>query len=399
MAVVYVAHFLNLFLEIRYTYTPRSSRELTTVVTLGFYINLPIGAVATAIVVFFVQLNDTQTKTHKAEATTLYEKFRQADPLGTLCLLPAIICLVLALQWGGAKYPWSNARIIALLVLSGVLFISFIAVQILMPETATVKARIITQRSVASGVWYMFFFGSSMFLLIYYLPIWFQAIQGVSAIESGVHNLGLLLSMILGAFTGGFVCKKTGYYTPLMLASSTITSIGIGLITTFKPDSRPGVWIGYQVIIGYGIGLGMQQPMLACQVVLSKKDVPIGTSLIAFVQQLGGAIFMAIGQTVFNNNLISGASKIPGLDASAIVNAGATHLRTIVKPEDMERLLDIYNTAIVHVFYVALSLTCLTIFGSLTMEWKSIKQKKPVADAEKLQKAEELAITHDKSEL
>jgi hypothetical protein len=62
--------------------------------------------------------------------TTVREQINQLDPIGTLFFLPGILCLLLALQWGGSTYAWGNGRIIALLVLAGLLMIAFVAVQI-----------------------------------------------------------------------------------------------------------------------------------------------------------------------------------------------------------------------------------------------------------------------------
>ena len=83
-------------------------------------------------------------------------RIMQLDPVGTIIFLPGIICLLLALQWGGLTYPWSSNRIIALLVVFAVLISIFIVVQVRNPENATVPPRIISQRSMAFGSWYIF---------------------------------------------------------------------------------------------------------------------------------------------------------------------------------------------------------------------------------------------------
>jgi hypothetical protein len=84
-----------------------------------------------------------------------------------------------------------------------------------------------------------------------------------------------------------------------MIFSSVVASVGVGLLSTLKPNSSPAHWIGYQIIFGLGVGSGMQQPMLAAQIVLELKDVPVATSILMFAQLLGGAMFISIGQNVF----------------------------------------------------------------------------------------------------
>jgi hypothetical protein len=97
---------------------------------------------------------------------------KRLDPLGMFFFVPSIICLLLAFQWGGSTYAWSNGRIITLFILFGVLMLAFAVVQILIPDTATVPARVIIRRSIISTGLFTFFAASSMTMILYYVPIW-----------------------------------------------------------------------------------------------------------------------------------------------------------------------------------------------------------------------------------
>lgn len=108
----------------------------------------------------------------KHEPTSAINHIKRLDPLGTFFFLPAIVSLLLALQWGGSKYTWGNGRIIALFILFGVLILAFAAVQILRPQTATVPPRVITQRSIFCGATFTFFLAGAMLMTVYFLPIW-----------------------------------------------------------------------------------------------------------------------------------------------------------------------------------------------------------------------------------
>jgi MFS family permease len=116
-----------------------------------FYINLPIGSLTFAGIVLFLK-----TPEKERAPMALRARILQLDPLGTVIFLPAIICLLIALQWGGTKYPWSDSRVIVLLVVFAVLISIFIIVQIYNKDNATVPPRIISQRSMAFGSWYIF---------------------------------------------------------------------------------------------------------------------------------------------------------------------------------------------------------------------------------------------------
>lgn len=215
-----------------------------------------------------------------------------------------------------------------------------------------------------------------MIAMIFYLPVWFQAIMGVSAVESGIRNLPLMLSLVVASIAAGGATAAIGYYTPFMILSTVFMSVGAGLLTTFQPDTGAAEWISYQILFGIGLGLGMQQPNLAAQTVLSRQDVPVGASLMFFAQALGGAVFVSIAQTVFTNSLVSGLNDVPGLDHIDVVNTGATEIRNLVPAKDLDVVLLAYNGALTDAYKVALATACFSAVGAFTMEWRSVKGKK-----------------------
>jgi len=285
------------------------------------------------------------------------------------------VSLVLALQWGGTQYSWENARIVVLLILCVVLCITFMAIQIWKKEEATVPPRIVMKRSVAAAIWFGFFSGASLLVVLYYLPIYFQAIKGVSAVRSGIMLLPMVLSTVIGSIGSGIIISRVGYYTPFFLLASVILPIGCGLFTTFSPSTGHAKWIGYQVIFGFGAGIGSQQPLNVVQTVLDRSDVATGTAVILFVRFLGSAIFLPIGQTIFLNTLVSKLSNLSGINTNAITNAGATELRDLATGGDLTKLLSDYNAAIINVFYLTTAAAAVTIIGSVFVEWHSMTQR------------------------
>ncbi|KAF5497114.1 Efflux pump aflT [Colletotrichum siamense] len=351
-----------------------------------FYINLPFGGVAALVIVFLLKLPDREASTLSTKA-----KLAQLDFYGTSVLIPGTVCLLLALQWGGLTYAWNNGRIVALLVLACVLLIGFVMVQIFLPKTATIPPKVFKQRSILAGVFATFCIGSQNMIIIYYLPIWFQAIQGVSAVESGIRLLPLVLSMVVASLMTGGLIRRTGYYTPFLIIGICLMSVGAGLLNTLQLDTPSAKWIGYQILYGFGTGCASQVPNIAAQTVLPKKDVPIGTSLMFFSQLLGGAIFISVGQNVLNNQLLERLSSVPGFNSALIESSGATSLTNL--PASVKQTVLVgYNESLRVVFRLGLILTCLSILAALAMEWRSVKQntKKEVPKAEESQAAEKV---------
>ncbi|KAJ4133342.1 hypothetical protein NW754_016151 [Fusarium falciforme] len=342
-----------------------------------FYINLPIGGAVLA--VLFVFLHVPQV----TNTETLKRQFIRMDPIGTVLFLPGIVCLILALQWGGASYPWSDGRIIALFVVAGVLLLAFIGVQIWRQEDATTPPRIVSQRSVACGIVYAMCIGGGMISLLYTLPIWFQAIKGTSAIQSGIDTIPLVLSLVVGAIMSGAIITRTGYYVPWMFVATILTSVGSGLMTTFKTNTGHSAWIGYQVLFGLGLGTGMQQPSMAAQTVLSQSDVSIGISLMFFSQSLGGAVFICIGQSIFVNYLSDGLKAVSGINIQAILEAGATALSDLIPANKLHEVLVVYNDALQKAFIVVVAVSAFMVVPALGMEWRTVKNKQQGGEEQK----------------
>lgn len=212
---------------------------------------------------------------------------------------------------------------------------------------------------------------------MYYLPLWFQAVKGDSAVDSGIHLLPQVVALVVSSIFTGVLTTRIGYYTPLLILGIFITAIGAGLITTLGVDATVGQWIGYQILYGWGFGACVQAPNVAAQTVLPRHEVSIGASLMLFAQTLFGAIFVSVGQNVLDGELARRLSGIiiPSITPQQIEQAGATGLLTLVPIERRAAALEAYNASLRACFQVALVLACLCIFGGLGMEWRSVKRQ------------------------
>lgn len=184
----------------------------------------------------------------------------------------------------------------------------------------------------------------------------------------------MVLAVVLAATPTGIAVTLIGYYTPFAILSSILMAIGCGLLTLWQLDTGSPAWIGYQIMVGLGVGFGFQQTMLAAQTCLPKADVPIGTAIVVFFQTLGGALFVSIANNIWSNRLLSGlAEVVPELDSNVVLEAGATSLKNVIEAELYPAVLQVYNDALVGTFYVATAMAALSIIGSASLEWKSVK--------------------------
>lgn len=129
---------------------------------------------------------------------------------GLILITGATQCLLLALYWGGILKPWDDKDVIGTLIGFGILLVAFIAVEYKQGQYAMLVHKLLKKREVWVGAMFCFFLSGSLFVLVYFLPIYFQAIRGCTAVESGIRHLALVIP----------ICK----YTPFFAVS--VVSIG-----------------------------------------------------------------------------------------------------------------------------------------------------------------------------
>ena len=208
------------------------------------------------------------------------------------------------------------------------------------------------------------------------MPIYFQAVKETSATKSGIMILPCLIGMFITIMLAGPAMSLTGYYTPFMLATSILMPIGAGLLTTLKVDAKLASLIAYQALLGAACGLGFLGPEVAAQTVLSSADAPMGIAAVIFAQNFGPALFIPVAQNVFTTRLTASLGRVaPSLNATALETMGLSELKEHVGRANLEEVLLGYDHAVTQTFFLPVTLTCLTMVGSLAMEWRSVKQK------------------------
>jgi MFS transporter, DHA2 family, glioxin efflux transporter len=336
----------------------------------AFYINLPIGGVS-AFVIFLIFRTPKNAKPIKAP---LLEKIMQMDPLGTLTIVAGVCCFILALQWGGVTKSWNDSTVIGTLIGFGLIMILFIFIQWWNGERAILVGRILKQRAIYVGMIFVFLFSGSFFVFLYYLPIYFQVVDNISAADSGVRNLAMIIAISLSTIASGGLITVYGHYVPMMIVGGVLTTIGSGLIFTLDIGSPSSKWIGYQVLAGLGIGIGIQVPIITAQATSDPSDLSSATAMILFAQTIGGAFFVSAGQAALSNILISHIQTYDQtVNPQLLIATGATQLRSVFSSEQMVGILEAYMDGLHAAFSIAITVAGLATLISLASRWRNLK--------------------------
>lgn len=275
---------------------------------------------------------------------------------GAVLILGAVICFVLALQWGGVSKAWSSSDVIGTLVGAAGLLVAFIILEYYLGHRAAVNTRLLKIKTMAIMMLYNFIISGCFFILLYYLPIYFQVVSGVDAAESGIRSIPLVAGTSIFAIIAGIVISSTGEFQLVSLIGSTLITVGCGLVFTLAIGSGSGEWVGYQILVGIGLGLCMQNAVIVAQAIVEPADLSTASAMALFFQLLGGAIWLAVGQALFTNKLISDLRARPSINAAQVVAAGATELRTLLSGEDLDYAIESYMAGLKDAYAVGIAL-------------------------------------------
>ncbi|KAK4235719.1 MFS general substrate transporter [Achaetomium macrosporum] len=342
-----------------------------------FWINLPLGGLALLITFFLVHLPE---KPEQNDAISWAQFARKVDLVGNIILLPGVVCLLLAFQWGGTIYAWNSWRCILLLCIFGIVSLIWAVIQVRGGDNSTVPMRLLKIRSILAATWFAFCLFGMLFVQSYYIPVWFQAAGGDSAYTAGIKLLATTAAMTVFFPITGFMTTATGYYVPSMIAGSVVSAVASGLMLRFGLDTSTVYWAIALVLSGMGFGLGGQQCMMVPQTILQGEDIALGTSVIMFAETLSGSVFLAVSENVFETRLIRELTfRAPAANPAAVIANGASGLRPAMSKlydtQTVDGILDSFVEALQPVWIIGVVLAALSLVGALATEWASVKRK------------------------
>ncbi|XXH01448.1 hypothetical protein Hte_007808 [Hypoxylon texense] len=321
-----------------------------------FYINLPLGAF-TALVLLLLRIPEQTPKQNAVVA--LRGLHHYLDLVGFVLFAPAVLQLLLALQYGGNQYPWDSSRVIGLFCGSAVTFVVWLFWNRYKGDDALLPHSMLKQRVVWSSGLYQAFMIAAVYGATFFLPIYFQAINSATAILSGVYLLPTILPQLFAAGLSGVLLQKFGFVIPLAIVGTVLLAVGSGLYSLLQPGSPTGYWA-----------------IITVQAVVGGEQLATGMAFIIFSQSLGPAIVLVLCNVIFDSSLYSQLQeKAPRVDAAAVIQAGATGFRAIVQPGDLPGVLAAYANSIDRVFYLVAAVAAACAIVLWGMGWHDLRKK------------------------
>ena len=245
-----------------------------------FYINIPVGIVA-----LFV--------TNSALDLPFKRHDHPIDYVGSGLLIGAVTCIVLVTTWGGTEYEWSSPEIIGL-SLAGIVSMSLFVWQERRAPEPILPLRLFRDSIFTVSSAANFLVGLTMFGSIIFLPVFLQLVIGVSATNSGLLLLPLMVGIVAAAATSGRLITRIGRYKLFPVIGTAVMTIGMFLLSLMDAQTTRVTASIYMAVLGIGIGLVMQVLILAVQNSVPQRDLGIATSAASLFRSLGGAFGTAM---------------------------------------------------------------------------------------------------------
>ncbi|KAI3337519.1 putative gliotoxin efflux pump [Xylariaceae sp. AK1471] len=298
-----------------------------------FWINLPIGGIPLILITLFFRTPPQAKLGNKTPAKEVAASF---DLLGAILFIGGLIAFILATTWGGVAYAWSSSTIIGLLVGSILITIAFVANEFWQKERALIVVRVLKNRDMWVNCVWLFFFYGPYFVIVYNLPTYLQATAGLSPKDSGFRTIPLIASTSVFSLVGAVAVGKYGRYSLFMLFGSVVTTIAGGLIYTFDVNTGIGKQIGYQILLGFGVGPVIQIPPIVAGIVNKNADKPLGLGAVLVTQFGVASIVLSAASSITNNLLVNSLPKFaPGVDPAKVLGIGPYDLQAYFEGDEL----------------------------------------------------------------
>ena len=280
-----------------------------------FFINLPLGAIALAVVL----------RTMRAQANV---REHTIDYAGAAVLSVAITGLLLACTWGGTTYPWGSPEVLGTALAGVALSAVFVAIERRVEEPllplALFRNRVF---SVSTGGGFVI--GAIIFAVSIYVPVFSQGVQEISATSSGVILIPFSLGWVAAATVTGQLISRTGRYRAFPIVGSLFILGGLTLLALLAQGWAPAAVAGILVITGIGMGMTFQPYIIATQNAVEVANLGIATATIQFFRSMGGSLAVAALGTLLANRLATelqarlGAAGAARVDTDRLLGGGS----------------------------------------------------------------------------
>ncbi|KAI0970897.1 major facilitator superfamily domain-containing protein [Xylaria arbuscula] len=288
-----------------------------------FYLNLPVGGVSLLLLFAFLEADPGGKRASRSIG--IVQKLRRIDYGGNVLFITGVTLILVGLAYGGTLWSWTSySTLVSLLVGFFIVVIFLFYEESNYCKEPTLPLRLFRNRTSATAYAITFLHSLLTLEILYFLPVYFQAIKLSDPTESGVNTLPTVLLLVPSSVISGGLLSKFGRYKPFHIAGFGLLVLALGLFTRLRHDSPTGMWVVLQIISATGSGLALSTLLPAAQACLSDSDTAAATAAWAFLRSFGIVWGVAVPSAIFSAQATSLTEKglIVDPDTAAILGTG-----------------------------------------------------------------------------
>jgi MFS family permease len=274
-----------------------------------FWINLPFIGAGYLMVPLFLKLNFLPS--------SMASKLRRVDWIGSILFIGSMTSFLIPITWGGVMYSWSSWRTLLPLLIGAAGLIAFCLYERYFAPEPVIRLAIFANRTANIAYFNTVIHGLILWCILYYMPLYFEAVKGYSPIVSGVALFPASFTVAPSAVVIGFLITKTGQYRWSIWLGWTLTTLGVGILHLLDTNTKIPQWIFIDLISGLGLGILFPSLQFQLQAASDNKHLAFAVAMFSFFRSFGQALGVAIGGVIFQNQMVKKLMAYPQFRARA----------------------------------------------------------------------------------
>lgn len=305
------------------------------------------------------------------------QKLKKLDLIGSTLFVASATSFLIPLSWGGVMYSWTSWRTLFPLIIGALGMVGVYFYEGHWAKNPMIHTSIFKNRNAAIAYIGVILHGCIVTGSLYYLPLYYEAVKGLTPILSGVALFPETFTIAPGAFIVGALIARFNAYRWAIWAGWAISCLGLGLLWLLDVDTSTPQWIFMNLVVGIGVGFNYVALGVMLQASTDDEHMTSAVSLFTFSRLLGQALGVVVGGVTFENELHSKLDSQPALASIAdqYANNGAALAQligSIPASSRKDTLMKTYADSLKAVWAVFAALAGLALLLSLFIKAKSL---------------------------
>lgn len=295
-------------------------------------------------------------------------------------------------------YAWDSWRTLVPLLVGAAGLVAFVLFEEYVAPEPLIRLSVFKNRSAIVNYAGTVLHGMILWCLLYYSPLYYEGVKGYTPIVAGISIFPETFTVAPVSVVTGIVVTITGRYRWSLWAGWVLATLGTGILYLLDVDTSVASWIFLNLVVGIGMGLLFPAMAFAIQAASTNEDLAFAVAMFSFFRSFGQSIGVAVGGTVFQNEVKKKILTYPALASKATeYSRDSSTLVQIIKalPEGLEKtqLKQSYADALKIVWITLCALSALALILSLWTEGldmnkpletdQGFREEKKTADEEK----------------